>query len=389
MRIAITNPTTWPHLKRGVERFINELAVYLSARGHEVTIVAGKPGKTEVVFRDGFTTVYRRRLWHPWFQRLGILEFHAFFFPALAHLLTHRYDIVFCCTFMDGLAAKLARYINGTPYTFTCFALPPKVQHFRSITLKGAIFKHTIFGANAFLTISNYVSDYFKRRWGMESQIQYLPVDMARFRPAAPSAGARPTILCAAAINDPRKGGRILMRAFDRLKQKYPDLQLQIAWTLNPELQREFSSLVSPCWRDDIHFLGTEVNLPELFSHASISVLPSLWESQGLVVLESLAAGTPVVCTRDGALPEILTDPAVGRLFDPGPNTIYEPTNLDGMVQAMEEALALSVLPETTHNCRAYAERFSWNQLGPLWENLLRKVSESAIESATPAECGR
>jgi len=106
------------------------------------------------------------------------------------------------------------------------------------------------------------------------------------------------------------------MRAFDRLKDKRPDLVLQIAWTLKPDLQDELISLVSPRWRSDVHFLGTNVDLPKLFASASVSVLPSLWESQGLVVLESLAAGTPVVVTRDGALPEIVTDLSVGRLFD-------------------------------------------------------------------------
>ena len=138
------------------------------------------------------------------------------------------------------------------------------------------------------------------------------------------------------------------MRAFDRLKAKRPDVQLQIAWTLKPDLQEELISLVSPSWRSDVHFLGTDVDIARLFACASVSVLPSLWESQGLVVLESLAAGTPVVCTRDGALAEVLTDPSIGRLFDPGPNTVYEPTNLDGLVQALDEALDLSLLPETS-----------------------------------------
>jgi phosphatidylinositol alpha-mannosyltransferase len=389
MRIAITNPTTWPHLKRGVERFINDLAPYLAARGHDVTILAGKPGQTEVVHDRGFTTIYFRRLWHPVLLRFGILEFHAFFLPVLAHLLRRRYDVVFCCTFMDGFAARLARYITRTPYTFTCFALPPKVQHFRSLTLKGAIFKSTIFNADAFLVISEYVRRYFIERWGKDSLVQFLPVDLERFRPREAAADGPATILCAAALDDPRKGGRILMRAFDRLKHSRPDLRLQIAWSLSPLIKREFLDLVSPQWHDDVQFLETEVDLPRLFSSASVSVLPSLWESQGLVVLESLAAGTPVVCTRDGALPELVTDTAVGRLFDPGAGTIYEPTNLEGLVQALDETLELSTLPETAGNCRAHAEKFGWERLGPFWENLFLQLSRNGPSPALTLECGR
>jgi glycosyltransferase involved in cell wall biosynthesis len=129
------------------------------------------------------------------------------------------------------------------------------------------------------------------------------------------------------------------------------------------------------------------VDLPKLFASASVSVLPSLWESQGLVVLESLAAGTPVVVTRDGALPEIVTDLSVGRLFDPGSDTVYEPTNLDGLVQALDEALDLGLLPETAGNCRKYAEQFGWEQLGPRWEDLLRRVARKNDGAAVTVEC--
>ena len=46
MNIAITNPTNWPHVRRGAERFINELAAFLAARGHRATVISSKPGPT-------------------------------------------------------------------------------------------------------------------------------------------------------------------------------------------------------------------------------------------------------------------------------------------------------------------------------------------------------
>ena len=51
---------------------------------------------------------------------------------------------------------------------------------------------------------------------------------------------------------------------------------------------------------------------------ASATVLPADDEAFGLVLVESLAAGTPVVAARSGACPEIVDDPRVGRLFEPG-----------------------------------------------------------------------
>lgn len=388
MRIAITNPTNWPYLRRGLERFINDCAAYLAERGHEVTIITAKPGKGEILSSRGYTTIYCRRLWSPWLMKFGVIEAYMFFFPLLARLLRHRYDVVLSGTFIDGFAAQLARYLTRTPYIFVAFAQPPKVQHFRSLTTRGAIFKRTILGADCFVCITQYVSQYFKERWGVDSQLQFVPVDTNRFQPVERAAGGPGIILCAAAIDDPRKGGRILMRAFNRLKHRRPDLQLQIAWTLKPDLQTEFANLVSPEFQSDVHFLGTDVDIPSLFARASVSVLPSLWESQGMVVLESLAAGTPVVVTRDGALPELVTDPAVGRLFDPGADTVYEPTNLDGLVQALDEALDLSALPETPGKCRAHAEKFGWEQQGPGWEDLLRRTAQKSSNAPVPVECG-
>jgi phosphatidylinositol alpha-mannosyltransferase len=105
-----------------------------------------------------------------------------------------------------------------------------------------------------------------------------------------------------------------------------------------------------------------------VFGRAAISVLPSLWEAFGMVVVESMATGTPAVGTRDGALPELICDEGVGRLFDPGPSTGAAPTNVEGLVRAMDEALTLSRDPDTALRCRARADEFSWLRQGPRYE---------------------
>src|SRR5262249_14808065 len=105
MRIAITNPTNWPLARRGVERVINELARYLSARGHEVELVSTHPELTVVSHREGYITRMYRSLWHPFMLRFGLLEFHLFFLTTAFHLVPRRYDVAFCCTFMDAFAA--------------------------------------------------------------------------------------------------------------------------------------------------------------------------------------------------------------------------------------------------------------------------------------------
>jgi len=388
MRIAITNPTNWPYLRRGAERFINELAYFLAGRGHDVTVITGKPGKGKVVVGSGYKTIYHRRLWHPVLARIGFLEFHAFFLPTFFSLLRRRYDAVVCMTFMDGYAAKLTRTFTDTPYVYVPTGPPPRIMYFRSLTLKGAIWKRVTLGADAAVVSSLYTMNYFQQRWGGDYVHIPAGVDMNQFQPIAAADRSRPIILSAAALDDPRKGGRVLMRAFNVVKLQYPDALLQVAYPMHPDKQAELLQLVEPQWQPDVQFVSGEDNLPELLARASVSVLPSLWDSQGKILIESMAAGTPVAATRDGALPEFVTSPHVGRLFDPGPDTVLEPTNFEGLASAISECLQLSLLSETSSRCREYAGQYSWERMGGRMEALLRQLVAARTGIAECAEPG-
>lgn len=376
MRIAITNPSTWPRVRRGAERFLNELAEFLAARGHEVTVIACKPGKIETRRERGFTTICHRRMYHPALARVGFLEFHAFAGTALTALLNKRYDAVHCCTFTDAFAASVARRVTNVPYVFWVNGLPPRVRYVRALTLRGAIFRRAIRYADEVISLSRYMHTDFADRFGRGGQVLPVPVDTVRFRLNTQRDLSRPIILCAAALDDQRKGGTLLMRAFDRVKATCPNAILQIACKLAPENQADLMQHVSPKWRDDVHMIGDGKleDLPGVFGRAAVSVLPSLWEAFGMVILESMSTGTPVVGTRDGGIPELINNPRVGRLFDPGATQTPQPTNLDGLVQALLEGIELSRSEDTAHACRAHAEQYSWSIVGPHFEAIYEDV---------------
>lgn len=375
MKIAITNPTTWPRARRGAERFLNELAFFLAGRGHEVTVISSKPGPREVRDERGYRTICHRRLWHPIFARAGVLEFHAFYFTALVHLLRERFDVVHCCTFMDAFAARTARRFTNTPYVFWINALPPRKSYVRSLTTRGAVFCRAVVDADEPISLSRYMWDYFEDRFGRGGTILPVPVDVDRFMLNENRDHDRPIIFCAAALDDPRKGGRLLMQAFDRVKVSRPGAVLQVSCLMAESAQRALRDLVSPAHRGDVQFLGpgNVDELPGLFARAAVSVLPSHWEAFGMVVLESMSTGTPVVGARDGALPELISRPEVGRLFDTDPSRI-EPENLDGLTRALLEGLDLSRQPGTARNCRAHAEQFSWARVGPAFESIYERI---------------
>ena len=372
MRIAITNPTTWPQVRRGAERFINELAAFLANRGHEVTVIAAKPGRREVRKERGYTTVCHRRLWHPVLARAGVLEVHAFMITAFASLMRKRYDVVHCCTFTGAFAARQARRFTNVPYVFLVNGLPPRIKYFRSVTLKGAVFRRAVTDADEVISLGDYMREYFQTRFGRGGIVLPIPVDMNRFPLSTTRDHDRPVILCAAALDDERKGGKLLMRAFDRLKTINPNVRLQISCKLTESQRDTLLGEVSSAWRRDVEFLGVGQldDLPTLFGRAAVSVLPSLWEAFGMVIPESMATGTPVVGTRDGNIPALINNEKVGRLFDPGHSTTPQPTNLEGLVEALRQGLELSRMPETAQCCRDHAEQYSWNQVGPRFEQL-------------------
>ena len=100
--------------------------------------------------------------------------------------------------------------------------------------------------------------------------------------------------------------------------------------------------------------------LAAAYRSASATVLPSDDEAFGLVLIESLAAGTPVVAARSGACPEIVDDVRVGRLFEPG-----DPADL---ARALAEAIELASDPATAETCREHARRWDWARVVERYE---------------------
>jgi starch synthase len=338
-----------------------------------VTFITAKPGRGRSIV-DEFTTIAHRRLWHPSLARIGLLEFHPFALTTVAHLLARRaYDVVLSCTFTDAYAAMLARTMTGVPTVFLVNGLPPHVRYVRSLTLGGAVFGRAIRGADEVVSPSAFMQRELHARFGRSGLRLPIPVDTKLFQLNEQRDLSRPVVLCAAALDDRRKGGRLLFRAFDALKATWPRAALHLSSAIAPPLQRALLEFVSPRWRDDVQFLGTGrlEDLPLHYASAAISVLPSHREPFGMVILESLAAGTPVVASRSGAIPELLDDPAIGSLFDPGPETTVEPENLHGLVKAMHDGLVLAGDPGTARRCRARAETFNWDAIGPRYEQLL------------------
>ncbi|MGK7903559.1 MAG: glycosyltransferase [Hormoscilla sp.] len=103
------------------------------------------------------------------------------------------------------------------------------------------------------------------------------------------------------------------------------------------------------------HFVGYlhGVELASAFASADAFIFPSRTETLGLVLLEAMAAGCPVVAAGTGGIIDIVTDEVNGYLFDP--------TDEEGAIAATVRLLENSELRVTLRrNARAEAERWGW-----------------------------
>jgi glycosyltransferase involved in cell wall biosynthesis len=119
------------------------------------------------------------------------------------------------------------------------------------------------------------------------------------------------------------KGLETLIKAFALLLKSGANARLLIAG--QPVIQGEdYKKSLEKLSKDlgienYLEFLGHVSNTTSMYQVSDVTVLPSLWaEPFGRVIVESMACGTPVVASRVGGIPEILTGEFQSGLFEPG-----------------------------------------------------------------------
>lgn len=137
------------------------------------------------------------------------------------------------------------------------------------------------------------------------------------------------------------------------------------SWTV-PEEREYFDARIRPLLGGDVEWVGA-VGFGEkvdLLGRADCLLFPAQWhEPFGLVIIEALACGTPVVALRRGAVPELIADGVTGVLCD-------SPSSLPAAIAA-----AGALRPG---DCRAHAEaRFSAETMVQGYANVYRRVLAS------------
>ena len=207
------------------------------------------------------------------------------------------------------------------------------------------------------VTVSDCSRQDIARDFGLQPagiSLVHNGIDTEVFKPL-PGVARNPMRLMATCSADaPLKGLRYLLRAYARLLQDYPDLELLLVSKPQPGGKTE--KLVRRLGiADKVQFVNgiTTRQMVQYYAEAAIAVVPSVYEGFGLPAGEAMACGVPVVSTDGGALPEVVGDAGV----------IVPVKNVDALVEAiatlLEDPLARADLG--SRGQQRIEESFCWH----------------------------
>lgn len=171
------------------------------------------------------------------------------------------------------------------------------------------------------LTISQYTACSIQEQYDIPAEkftVIPFPIDINKFKPIASKQIIKEDfILMVGRVTDPRKNVKLLLKSFVQIKRHFPDLKLIIIGR-KPKNDKFLRLCTKLGIENSVVFLGhvSEEELIRYYTQAQLSVLPSLQEGLGIVVLESMACGTPVVSTKCGGPEEIIIHGENGYLVE-------------------------------------------------------------------------
>ncbi len=327
MRILLLN-YEFPPMGGGAGRATFQIALHLSKLGHEVDILTSKLKTDKAVeFRHGFT-IYRVNSWRKSIHDCGYIGAFSYVFFAFFRftqlLRTRRYDVLhYFFSMPTGLLTLVAGKNYKIPYILSLRGsdVPLYDPYNRLLQKAHRLLKPLTIriwrrAADVVALSSSLRTTALKT--DPKQKIAVIPngIDIQLFRPLRSSiTPGRPLQLITVARLVERKGIQHILAALAQIAEH--DVFLTIVGTGNFEAQlkrlcRAYSL------QSVVRFYGycPRHQLVRLYSEADVFILTSMAESFGMVFLEAMACGLPIIGARTGGIPSIISD-GNGLLVDP------------------------------------------------------------------------
>ncbi|ALA59899.1 glycosyltransferase family 4 protein [Nitrospira moscoviensis] len=281
----------------GIEKYNKDFVYALSQAGATISLVQRREG--------------------------GFMAKASFLCRFLFTFVQHRPDIIFCGHLNFSPVCIILKSIWGTPYTLALYGI-------EVIKVNGLLKRQGVLGAQLIITISEYTKDLILRQFPeKKDQIFMLPsaVDGSIFHIKEKSQSliekfniaGRPVILSLARLaTSEHKGQDRVLRSFPRVLKRIPDAVYLIVGSGHDD--RVNTLLHESSVLDGSVIVAGPISDSErvdYYNLADVFVLPSKFEGFGIVFIESLACGVPVVASDGYGCREGLLNGEIGLLVNP------------------------------------------------------------------------
>ncbi|GAA1831788.1 glycosyltransferase family 4 protein [Microlunatus capsulatus] len=378
LRVGLVCPYSFDH-PGGVQNHVLGLAQHLRAQGHEPFVLglghAELPGALAGRFTSAGSAVPVRYNGSVARVRFGPGSAAR----ARRWLAAADLDVLHVHEPLTPSISILALWAAEVPVVATFHTATPRS---RSMQLAGSTLRGTVDKIDAGIAVSEPAARVVRRYLGRDPQVIPNGFRWAEFAGGGRSTGGwrggdHPRLVFLGRVEEPRKGLGVLLEALPAVRAVHPDLEVVVAGTGQRAL---------PSWvRRETSV--TDAGKAALLAGADVFVAPhTARESFGIVLLEAMASGAPVVASDLPAFTSLLAhdrdaEVGVGRLFPTG--------DAGALSAAVLEVLAARDVVRAERG-RRHARAFDWSVVGPAVEDVYRRVLEPAAPRvADPADGAR
>lgn len=378
MKIALMSPYDFA-VPGGVNSHVTHLAEQFVQKDHEVHVLAPCSQPLETVNGNPVVTL-GRSLPVPAGGSIAHLSFSVWKDREIkSHFRTEDFDVVHVHEpFMPFLSWLVVwRSPTVTVGTFHAFN-----ERARRLLLWKPLLRYTARRLDGRIAVSNAALKYVSRHYPGDYEIIPNGVDVDHF--SAPRSrrpefdDGRLNILFVGRA-EKRKGLTNLIGAYSRLKWEFPDLRLIVVGPDNPD--GDAARAMAERGIDDIVFVGrvTDEELPTYHHSADIFCSAAIGrESFGIVLLEAMAAGLPLVATGIEGHASIVTDGKQGLLFPP--------RDEEALAGALRRLITDAGLRKKLGSAgSAMVEDYRWDRVADRVLDFYEEVSSSAGQHAPSA----
>ncbi|MGH2617824.1 MAG: glycosyltransferase family 4 protein [Thermomicrobiales bacterium] len=375
MKIALVSPYDTAH-PGGVFEHIGHLRGEFVRHGHDVTVLAPRGRKGGLEVRDGFYGV-GRTVPIPANGSTVRVTFDVTLYNAVKTLLRReQFDVIHLheplIPVLPYLVLLNSRSVNVA--TFHAFrASSPWYTAFKPYMT------YMMSRLDARIAVSeparNFVSQYFHGPYDIVPN----GIDVQRFRDVEPFPWARdgiPRILFVGRYNEPRKGFKYVLRAMPFVHQQFPQARLVV---VGGGKRDKFEGVMERYGVRNVDFVGlaSPEELPRYYASCELFCAPSTsGESFGIVLLEAMASGRPVVAGDIPGYRSVMTNGKEGLLV--------APKNPHALALAIVRVLAdMPLREQMAITGQSTASRYDWPEIAArvlaVYERAIRSSSASQL----------